>query len=181
MTDCILDACCLINLCATNRFSDILQAQEGSFHVSAEVRGEALAIYQPATDDAEKLVLTPIDLSPVVQSGMLKECKLERSAEMDSFVEFAVQLDDGEASCLAIAKSRGWCVATDDKKAIRLATAEGISVATTPQIIKKWVDVVVPDSGEVADVLFRIERFAKFRPHRTNIFFSWWASLTMSA
>jgi predicted nucleic acid-binding protein len=181
MTDCIVDACCLINLCATNRLSDILQAQEGSFHVSAEVRCEALSVYQPAADDAERLELTPIDLSSAIQSGLLKECKLDGLAELNAFVEFAIQLNDGEASCLAIAKSRGWRVATDDKKAIRLATAEGISVATTPQIIKKWVDVVVPESGDVVDMLLRIEKFAKFRPHRTNMLFGWWASLTMSA
>lgn len=181
MSDCIVDACCLINLCATNRLSDILQAQRESFHVSSEVQGEALAIYQPAADDATKLQLTPIDLSLAVQSGVLKVCKLEQSHEVDAFVEFAVQLDDGEASCLAIAKSRRWSVATDDKKAIRLANAEGISVATTPQIVKTWVDVAIPESDEVVDVLLRIERFAKFRPHRANVFFDWWASLTMSA
>ena len=48
-------------------------------------------------------------------------------------VEFAAQIDDGEASCLAIAKSRGWLVATDDRKAIRLAVKSGISVITTPR------------------------------------------------
>jgi predicted nucleic acid-binding protein len=180
MSDCIVDACCLINLCATNRLSEILQAQEPSFYVSAEVRCETLAIYQPTADDAEKLVLTPIDFSLVMQSGVLKECRLEQSNELDAFVEFAIQLNDGEASCLAIAKSRGWHIATDDKKALRLAAAEGVSVVTTPQIIKQWEDRVDPDIDEVVDVLLRIERYAKFQPPRTHEFFGWWISMTMS-
>jgi len=53
---------------------------------------------------------------------------------LDSFIQFAVKLGDGEASCLAIAKSGGWTIA-------RRASLLRINALTSaPELIRKWVD-----------------------------------------
>jgi len=176
MADQIIDACCLINLYASGSEAAILQACGGVF-ISDEVRAEALTIRQPDPGDPSKLVAVTIDLSDVLSTGLLRECRIESEDELDAFVKFATMIDDGEASCLALAQSRGWIVATDDRKAIRIATESGISVITTPELVQRWIDLNVPDEDEVVEALRRIERFASFRPHRSSPLHGWWDSL----
>ena len=48
--------------------------------------------------------------------------------------------------CLALAESRGWLVATDDRKAIRVAQQAGLTVLSCPELIKTWADATRPDT-----------------------------------
>jgi hypothetical protein len=178
MADPIVDACCLINLYASGRVESIIPACRGVFHVSDQVRGESLSIRQPDPDDPSLLVPSPIDLSQAIAGGLIRECRLESPEEVKLFVTFAAQLDEGEASCLAIAKSRGWIVATDDRKAIRLATESAIPVVTTPELVECWAATDNATDEEVVDVLRNIERFARFRPRRTSPLHDWWTGFS---
>lgn len=177
MADSIVDACCLINLYATGRVTKIVAASPAEFHISKQVRAEALTIRGLDSNDPSKLVQVPIDLDKAIREGVLRECCLEQKAEYESFVRFASHLDDGEASCLAIAEQRGWTVATDDRKAIRIAGEANISVVTTPELIRHWIQFENPSAAEVANLLRHIEIFAKFRPHRSSPFYPWWIAL----
>jgi predicted nucleic acid-binding protein len=177
MAERIIDASSLINLYASGAELRVLEAC-GRFFVSEEVQAEALTIRQPDPDDPEMLVPAKIDLSIAVSQGLIAQFRLEGPDELDAFVQFAVELDDGEASCLAIAQSRGWKVATDDRKAARVASAAGIAVITTPELIQQWVAVDSPDDPDIAQVLRRIERFARFRPRRSSPHYGWWSGLS---
>lgn len=177
MADQIVDACCLINLYASGRIQDIIPACGGSFFVSEEVRRESLSIRAVDPADPSRLITSPIDLVPEISTGLVNECRLETKEEIESYVRFAMQVDDGEASSLAIAKSRRWIVATDDRKAIRLASESGIAVITTPELVERWVKNIGPTKDEVARTIQAIERFAKFRPRRDNPLYDWWASM----
>ena len=42
--------------------------------------------------------------------------------------------------CIAIAEQRGWTVATDDRKAIRVAQQAGLTVVSCPELVKRWAD-----------------------------------------
>jgi predicted nucleic acid-binding protein len=83
-------------------------------------------------------------------------------------------LDDGEAACLAIAKVRGWTLATDDRKGRREAGALGVPVVTTPELVKRWADATKADDEAVAKVLKAIQDFARFFPHKTMPLHPWW-------
>ncbi len=72
---------------------------------------------------------------------------------------------DGEAMCLALAESRGWPVATDDRKAIRVAKQAGLAVISCPQVVKSWVDAVKPDRATLVQLLTDIQTLAQFRPN----------------
>lgn len=176
MAERIIDACCLINLYASGEEASILRAYRGDYFVSEHVRSEAVSIRRPDLQDAEKLIPHPIDLDLGIEDGWLKPCDLEGTAEFDAFVEFAQLLDDGEASCVAIAKSRQWVVATDDRKALRICSQHQIEVITTPELIKHWSEAKSIETADVADAIGRIERFASFRPGRTNDLYEWWAA-----
>jgi hypothetical protein len=177
MAERIVDACCLINLFASGAISDLLAACGADFYVPDKVLSETLTIRQPDPADAAQLIAVPIDLGAMLGAGRLHECQLEGQVELDAFVQFASQLDDGEACCLAIAQSRGWMVATDDRKAIRIAGEMGIAVTTTPELVKKWIDDRSPLQLEIRDLVRRIERFANFRPHRSSPLHAWWVAL----
>lgn len=180
MADQIIDACCLINLYASGKINDILPACGGSYYVSEQVGRESLSIRQPDPHDPSLLVVSPIDLSASLSTGLLLSCRVECAAEIQSYVEFATELDDGEASCLALAKSRGWLVATDDRKAMRVASESGIAVITTPELIECWVKANSPGQSEIIDTLHRIERFANFRPRRASPLHGWWTALSQT-
>jgi predicted nucleic acid-binding protein len=53
-------------------------------------------------------------------------------------VNFATEVDDGEAQSLAIAKHRGFVFLTDDRKAVKVAQRPDVAVRTTstPNILQ---------------------------------------------
>ena len=127
MSERIIDACCLINLYATGTEDSIFQAC-GEFWVPTQVQNESLCIRRVDEDDPTRLVSQDIVLGDAIAAGLIQTCQLEGQDEVDAFVRFAMEVDDGEASCLAIAMSRGWIVATDDRKARRIASENGIAL-----------------------------------------------------
>lgn len=177
MAERIIDACCLINLFATGKEISIFEAS-GGFCVSEQVQGEALSIRKVDDDDSTRLVPKEIDLGDAITTGLIHPCHVDGQDELDSFIQFARNLDDGEASCLAIAKSRGWTVASDDRKARRIASENNIALVSTPELIREWVGVTSASELAVAEVLRLIERFARFRPRRTDPLHDWWSGLS---
>jgi len=176
MPERILDACCIINLFASGRAAEILSASEGVCYVSDQVRSEALSIRRPDPHDPENLLVEPINLNEACDAGWLQSCSLTGENELDAYVAFAQQLDDGEASCLAIAQLRKWTVATDDRKAIRLCNERQIKIITTPALVKRWAEVGGVDRSKVTEALSNIERFASFRPGHKSELYEWWLS-----
>jgi predicted nucleic acid-binding protein len=58
--------------------------------------------------------------------------------ERVQFETFHEYLGEGEAACLAVARERGYKLATDDKDARRLARQLGISLTGTIGILAIW-------------------------------------------
>jgi predicted nucleic acid-binding protein len=176
MADQIVDACCLINLYASGRIQDIIPACGGNFYVSEQVRRESMSIRQVDPADTSLLIPSPINLALEISRGLIKECCLETKEEIESYVNFSIEVDDGEASSLAIAKSRNWMVATGDRKAIRLASESGIAVITTPELVERWANITQSNDDAITQTIRAIERFARFRPRRGSPLHDWWSS-----
>lgn len=170
----ILDACCLINLFSAGNTTDILRSLVGGVFVPDIVIGESLYIRRPDPADEAAIAAEAIDLSAPLSEGLLEECRLEDEAEFREFVRFAAVLDDGEAACLALARCRGWVVATDDRKAIRVAGADRIAVVTTPELVKEWADGCGASDEAVGRAIRNIERFARFAPRQGAPLWEWW-------
>jgi len=172
----ILDACCLINLYGSGRMAEILEAIPTVFAVAEFVaREEALRIYAGppgrVTEEVEN-----IDLGLLIESGRLEIVGLQDDEEKATFVELAAHLDDGEAMTGALALHRGWTIATDDRKAIRVfgEIAPGSLVISTPQLIRAWVDMTHPDEDEVVEVLKNIRLRARYEPGANHPLNAWW-------
>jgi predicted nucleic acid-binding protein len=199
MQDVVLDACCVINLYASDKIlsgeaprskpprrkivllGSSPQAKklalDFKLYLPAKVKEEARYILQPDEDDESKLVKTDIDLGPMIQAGFLHECDLEGEEETELFVQIATKLDDGEAVCFAIAKSRGWLLATDERPTERLAKKHGVSIITTPELVKHWADKTKASEGDVAKVVWNIQTYAHYFPRKTLPMHSWWMAL----
>lgn len=166
----VLDTCCLINLYASQRPQSLIRVVFGGAIVPKQVAEEGLFIRQPGDDQSEELVPAEIH----IDESIIGIVGFDQEGELERFVQLAAILDDGEAACLTIASSRKLSLATDDRKAIAVASDLGVEVQTTPEILISWIDAASPARKEIAEVIESIERYGRFRPHHTSTHAKWW-------
>lgn len=173
MSDTVIDSCCLINLCAVGRLTEVLPLLGVSWHIPPLVKEEALFL---RTEEENGSPGTErVDLQPAIDVGVLALCAPEPGTETELYVELAAALDDAEAMALAIAKCRSWLFATDDRMAIRHATALAVSVITTPELMKRWADATSAAPDELCVALLRIQNRARFTPSPKFPLYDWWS------
>lgn len=169
----LLDACVLLNLCATDRLEEIGRTVPGGFSVCTAVRAEALYLRDP-NDVAQPL--KPVVMDPFFERGVLQPLALAE-AEEPLFVNLASELDEGEAMAMAIALQRGLALATDDRKAIRVYGVFGGDAGklwTTPALVKTWADAAAPDQAEIGRIVRAIRDRARYAPPGNHALASWW-------
>jgi hypothetical protein len=172
MSELLLDACVLINLAATGvPLVEFAERNEMTFHMASVAAAEVLYLI----DDRGHL--ETIDVDAYVDDGVI-HLALLTEAEQEQFIRFARDLDDGEAATLAVATARGWRVATDDRKARRLAGTlqPPLELVTTSALLHGWTANRSEPSPHVAAVLQRIELRASFAPPRDDPLREWWVS-----
>lgn len=174
----LLDACCLINLLATDRMEEILEALPFRFATSRLVATKEVLAIARETDEGTRLEREVIPPDALENAKNLTLLDLSTDQELAEFVRFAAHLDDGEASVCALALSRGGGVATDDLKALRVLRQEapGVFTLQTPELLHDWAHLSGASASAIARVLRSIERRARFRPRRGAPRFEWWSS-----
>ncbi len=176
MDDVVIDACCMINLYAAGDLRTRLLTPGRKWYVPSVVLSESLYIHQVQSDGTT--VKIAIELQSLIDDGTVHSCDPAEGAELELYVDFATKIDDGEAMALAIAKSRDWTVATDDRKAIRLAGEHSISILTTPDLMKSWADSTDASPEELRQALHQIEQLATFSPSSRHHLHKWWNDCT---
>lgn len=172
----VLDACCLINLCASQRLNEIASTLSSIVLIHEFVANESLYIRQPADNDPTALIPVQIDIAGLTAGKSFRLCQFSNDSELQMFVDLASVIDDGEAASIAVAHCRKLTLATDDRKAIFVARSLDIPVLTTPELLLKWINATNPNPVEVSTVINNIEQYAKFRPHPLSAFANWWES-----
>ena len=172
----LLDACCMINLFATERIEEILRLLPYRFAVSRfVVDHEVLSIRSGAgsAEHPERETVSPRELE---SSGCLTIMAVTGQEEKTEYVRFAVDLDDGEASACALAVVHGGGVATDDRKALRILASSAVRVPTlqTPELLYEWARRSQTPPQEVGQALLAIRDRARFYPRGAAPHFSWW-------
>src|SRR5207253_9741345 len=91
---------------------------------------------------------------------------LKTTAAEGLYVEYARQLDDGEAMSLALVRSHGFVLATDDRKARRVlaATANNARLISTAGILRQWAERQQVSRERLRDTLRSVTTRAKFIP-----------------
>jgi predicted nucleic acid-binding protein len=165
-----IDTCTLINLQASGEPELLLRGLSDVCMVCDAVSRESIFLR------AEQRDLRPqrIDLAPLFQARILHACQAETPDEEALYVSLAAELDDGEALSLAISSARGFGLATDDRKARRLAKEIGsVPLFSTAEILHS----INSFSNEtVREMIRRIEFRARFMPHPTMPFSDWWSA-----
>lgn len=170
-----IDACCLFDLLASGNAEAILRASGFAWQLPSAVRGEVQYVRQHDPAQPGKLVKVPADLSGLIASGVLTVCDPQDQQELDRFTHYAALFrSDGESMCLALAGHRGWVVATDDRRAIRVAQQAGLTVVSCPQLLKAWANATAPDRATLLRVLQEVELLAQFKPNPTMPEYRWW-------
>jgi hypothetical protein len=170
-----IDACCSIDLLASGNAEAILRGCGFPWHLPAAVQGEVRYCRQYDPTMPGQVISLPADLSGLLSSGVLTVCDAENQQELDRFIHYATLFrSDGEAMCLALAERRGWVVATDDRKAIRVARQAGLSVVSCPELVKAWADTTGPDQATLNKLLLDIQVLAQFRPNPSMREYQWW-------
>ena len=175
MSNHIIDCCSLINLYTGWGNLNELGTLNWHWHVCDAVLNEAEYTREYGADG--KPTLVKISLAET-QPGLLKVASIENDLEMADYVDFASEMDDGEAQALAIAKHRGFVLLTDDNKAIKVARRPevGVQVLTTAQIWRLWSQKSKENELRLPTVIERITTLARFRPKPGSSDFLWWNS-----
>jgi hypothetical protein len=175
MPSATIDAWCLIDLLASGHVEPVLRAVGHAWQIPLAVRAEVQFVRQTDPTDPTRFVSVAVDLTPLISAGLLTICQPDVQVKLDRFTRYATLFrSDGEAMCLALAESRGWLLATDDKKAIRIGQQAGVTVISSPQLIKAWADTTRPDRPTLVKALQDIERLAQFRPNPAMPECQWW-------
>ncbi len=144
------------------------------FVVTAAAVAEALFVEDDI--DGER-VRVPVDVPAWEKTGEIGVVPLD-PAKLTLFVSLTRDWDDGEATTLALARSRGYLVVTDDRKAVRTADHHGCAVLGTAGLLRQWAQAVGLPSADIGMVLRRVERRARFPPRRHDPDHDWWTRCT---
>ena len=171
----ILDACCMINLAASDYMESILYALPTQKTISRYVREkEVRYVYG---DSGEQI---SIDLQPLLDNTLLHLVDLESEDEQQTVVQLAYlsngKMGNGEAISASIALHRDWTFATDDRDAILLLQQHQpqLHLVTTPDLLKYWASVDILSDDAVREVLEKIYRRARYKPYVDHHLEQWW-------
>jgi predicted nucleic acid-binding protein len=163
-----------MNLLATGSAVAILQALKLVLLIPPTVDGEALYLESENPSGARTLV----DLAPLEVAGVLSKVDLSDS-EIDLVVELVRTVDDGEAEVIAVGLMRNLAIATDDRKARRVAWQHGGNLLSTPDLLLDWQRTDAIPDDEMAKILALVSQRSRYRPPRAHPLHEWWMGLLM--
>jgi predicted nucleic acid-binding protein len=153
----LLDACGLINACASGQVTEI----------SAFFRG--LSVVEDVAAEA---------VGSVVVAGAAVQILALNDIEVETFVALASidGMDAGEAASFAAAVHRTMPVVTDDRRAIRVARDQlaEVRINSTPMLIRAYAEGVGLEDEVVRDLIQAIEGEASFIPAAGGVDVDWW-------
>jgi hypothetical protein len=169
-----LDACCLINLLATDKLEEILRLLPFRFATSRLIaETEVVAVGRESGLSKSQEIKSSAILGELEDLELLD---LSTEEELGEFVRFAIELDDGEASICALALAKGGGLATDDRKALRIFHREAPQALTiqTPELLYEWARLSQATHADIKRVLMAVRRRASFYPRKDAFRSDWW-------
>lgn len=172
MDDLLLDACVALNLLASGVGLGELAGASGVRFMMVSVAAAETLWIDPLDPNGER---EQIDTSSLADGGLFSLVYVD-DEELDLFVELARSIDDGEAATLAVAFNRKLRVATDDRRALRLAAQQipPIEIVRTTELVKRWAEAPGTDNRHAAAAVIAIERRANYVPPGDDPYVDWW-------
>lgn len=173
----VLDACCVLNFCASGHLLEIIQSLPAQVVVTEVVRERELLTLQRLAGENNEDVS---QFETAMKKGLLAVIDFNSESEEETFVNYVFELgDDGESASCAIAVHREWAIATDDKKAISFFQREAphLQILSTLEIVKNWSEVGNISSVTLRSALMAIRARGRYMPHRNHPLLRWWESV----
>ncbi len=173
----VLDACCVLNFCASGHLIEIIQSIPAQVVVTEVVREKELLTLQRLADENNR------DMSQFEESmkkGLLAITDFNSESEEETFVNYVFEMgDDGESATCAIAIHREWAIATDDKKAVSFFQREAphLQILSTLAIIKNWSEIENISAVTLRSALTAIRTKGRYMPHRYHPLLGWWENV----
>ena len=172
----VLDACCILNFCASGYLIEILESIPAQVVVTKIVRERELLTLQRLRDESsESEDVSQFEIA--IEKGLLSVTDFNSEIEEETFVNYVFELgDDGESATGAIAFHRNWAIATDDKKAISFFERESphLQILSTLAIVKNWSEQEKLSYDTLRSVLSAIRTRGRYMPHRNHPLLRWW-------
>lgn len=174
MSGCVIDSCSLLNLYTGWRGLSELKQLDINWYIPDAVAAESQFSRERGNDG--NFSVNSIDVEKFIDEGIFIRVRPEGPLEIEDYVNFAAEIDDGEAQAIAIAKNRKLQFLSDDAKAVRLClgVAEKTEVVSTPRILNTWSLLAEGNIGRIPSVIRRIEELARFSPKAGSPWYSWW-------
>ena len=120
-----------------------------------------------------------VDLEAFISSGLVTVMSINSETELQTYIDLASELDDGEAITISLAIHNGCLIATDDRKALRLISNIGsLTAVSTLELIKAWSEAKDINDAEVKQVLLNMYLCASYRPSERDPLYKWWQTMT---
>jgi hypothetical protein len=177
----LLDACCLINLLATECLEEILRALPHEFATSRFVAAHEVLSLSSGLDFGGPLERELISSKRLEHTGCLTILETSTEEERAVIARLNEEMGDGEATVCALAVTRGGAVATDDRKALRGMSRLAPEVPTlqTPELLFEWARISRASNDQVGKILRAVRQRARFYPHRNAPRFEWWERFSL--
>lgn len=170
----VLDASTLVNLlCGWGGLAELSEIG-GDWKIGGIALGEVKFVRKFSA--AGQIERKPLTATEILVHGALQELSLGSEPETESFINFATELDDGEAQALALSLHRGCILVTDDRPAARVARELPSPVTTmgTPEVLMAWAGSNPERERQLGEIVRRISALGPFQLKRTAPNYEWW-------
>lgn len=159
----------VLSLYATRHMGAILGSNAGPFAIVEAVARETLYIHVLAEGIREQEL---VKLDEFFASGLLQILRLESDDEFQALIRYAARLDDGEAMTCALATQRGYRIATDEKKTIKLLRGQ-VAITGALDMVRAWENAADLPTSTMRDILAAIEERG-YVPGTAHPHYAWW-------
>jgi len=146
MPEIIFDSCVLSDFALSNAIPILERLYARSAFVTDFVAAEILRGIQKGHSGLKAIKIA-------LQKDWLRETVLESGPEKILFEKLSMSLGLGEASSIAVAKTRGWTFACDDKAAREESESIGVRLTGTIGILMKAAKKKTLAASEADDIL----------------------------
>lgn len=175
-TPIVVDACSSLNLFATGRLVDIARAANLQLLVLPDVRAEAKHLFGEPDDEGVRPE-DPIDWGTLLSSDVAKSQTLPDEA-LTELIEFATQLTDVDAKCVALAKHLKLGLLSDDGKVRKVfSSSGGVGLRSTVSMIREAAVVLKLDRAAVRVLFDQVRKRARFEPSRKDPDYAWYLQM----
>lgn len=157
MPEIIFDCCCILNFALTDSLFILKNLYSRSASVTNFVAAEVLRGIQQGHSELMKI-------QAALKEGWLQETSLSSQKEKSFFETLSVSLGLGEASSIAVAKSRGFVFASDDRAARREAGLMDVKLTGSLGILKKAVRHKLITQNEGSRILAKMIEAGFYSP-----------------